>query len=117
MCGIGIPEHVQGRSIRPLLADPKSTWRSPAITTFGRNNHAVRTEEWRLIRYADGGEELYDETNDPYEWTNLADDPRHAEQKARLAAMLPKQNVSSQPNATERRAGRNKQRRRTSNEK
>ena len=35
-------------------------------------NHTVRTEDWRYIRYADGGEELYDETKDPYEWTNRA---------------------------------------------
>ena len=34
-------------------------------------NHAVRTNQWRSIRYNDGGEELYDETKDPYEWRNL----------------------------------------------
>ena len=40
--------------------------------TNGRFNHAVRSEQWRYIRYANHGEELYDHTNDPYEWTNLA---------------------------------------------
>ncbi len=93
LCGIETPQHVQGPSIRSLLADPASTWDTPAITTFGRNNHAIRSEGWRYIRYADGGEELYDETNDPYEWTNLAGDARFASQKAELAAHLPNQNV------------------------
>ena len=41
------------------------------------------------LRYADGGEELDDEAADPYEWTNLASDPRHAATKAGLAKALP----------------------------
>jgi arylsulfatase A-like enzyme len=92
LCGIKIPKHVQGVSLRPLLADPTSPWVRPAITTYGRSNHALRNERWRYIRYADGGEELYDEAADPYEWTNLAKDPRYTAVKAELAEMLPKQN-------------------------
>jgi hypothetical protein len=50
----------------------------------------VRSERWRYIRYADGGEELYDHQNDPHEWTNLADRPEYASVKADLAKWLPK---------------------------
>lgn len=89
LAGIPKPGHVEGVSIRPLLADPKAEWKVPAITTHGRNNHAIRTERWRYIRYADGGEELYDHANDPYEWTNLASKPEHAELKAELAKQFP----------------------------
>ena len=39
-----------------------------------RDDHAVRTERWRYIRYADGSEELYDHDRDPDEWTNVAKD-------------------------------------------
>jgi arylsulfatase A-like enzyme len=97
LCGIETPSHVEGRSIRKLLADPQSSWDLPAITTFGRNNHAVRTEGWRYIRYADGGEELYDESTDPYEWANLAGDPRYGKQKADLALRLPQTNKPEPP--------------------
>jgi arylsulfatase A-like enzyme len=45
--------------------------------TYLRGNHAVRTERWRYIRYADGSEELYDHANDPEEWVNLALDKDH----------------------------------------
>src|SRR5437016_2817367 len=70
LCGIPTPSHVQGKSIRSLLADPKSPWDQPALTTYKYMNHAVRSEAFRYIRYADGGEEFYDERKDPYEWTN-----------------------------------------------
>ncbi len=108
LCGIDTPQHVQGRSIRPLLADPSTAWDQPAITTHGRNNHAVRSEGWRYIRYADGGEELYNETNDPYEWTNLASDPKHAARKSELAALLPSENVPEATDAKQKKARRAK---------
>lgn len=74
LAGISTPEHCDGVSITPLLRDPNADWDRPAITTHGRGNHAVRSERYRYIRYADGGEELYDHREDPYEWTNLAAD-------------------------------------------
>lgn len=90
LAGLPVPQHVEGTSIVPLLRDPQAGWRLPAITTHGFRNHTVRTERWRYIRYVDGGEELYDEAADPYEWTNLADRPEHAATKAELAQWLPK---------------------------
>ena len=55
-------------------------------------NHTVRTEGWRYIRYADGGEELYDETQDPYEWTNRGTDADLAARRAELGKWLPTEN-------------------------
>jgi arylsulfatase A-like enzyme len=89
LCGIDAPAHVEGEDIGPLLADPKAAWGKPAITTFRRNNHAIRTEKWRYIHYADGGEELYDHEKDEYEWTNLANDPSLSEVKKGLKRLLP----------------------------
>jgi arylsulfatase A-like enzyme len=72
LTGVALPKHVEGVSIRKLLADPRAEWNVPAVTTHGFQNHAVRTERWRYIRYANGGEELYDHTKDEYEFDNLA---------------------------------------------
>jgi arylsulfatase A-like enzyme len=94
LAGIPTPKHVQGKSIRPLLADPAAAWTDPAITTHGFNNHAVRTESQRYIRYANGDEELYDEAKDPYEWTNLAPREEFAAKKTELAKFLPASNQS-----------------------
>lgn len=90
VCGVPIPKHVEGRSIKSLLADPKAPWDEPAVTTYRFKNHTVRTEGWRYIRYANGDEELYDETKDPNEWTNLAKKSEYAGKKDELARMLPK---------------------------
>jgi arylsulfatase A-like enzyme len=99
LCGLPIPEHVEGVSIKKLLADPNANWTTPALTTHGFQNHAVRTEQWRYIRYEQGAEELYDETKDPYEWTNVAGDKKHDKLKAELAKVFPKVNTPRGPRA------------------
>ncbi len=89
LCGLPEPPGLDGRSLVPLLADPHAAWDQPALTTHGPGNHALRSERYRYIRYADGGEELYDHSVDPNEWTNLAVDPAYAEVKDKLAAHVP----------------------------
>ena len=92
LADIDVPTHVEGRSIRSLLSNPKSEWDGVALTTHGYQNHAIRTDRWRYIRYANGSEELYDHANDPYEWKNLANDAEHKQTKEELAQHLPKTN-------------------------
>lgn len=93
LAGIPVPKHVEGISIKPLLADPKAEWNIPTLCTFGYQNHSVRNEQWRYIRYADGGEELYDHSRDPFEWTNLASRAEFKDVKTELAKSFPKTNV------------------------
>lgn len=90
LAGIPIPSHADGKDISSLLRDPSSAWSQPAITTYGRGNHAVRSEDWRYIRYANGDEELYHDAKDPLEYVNLATKPEFASKKAELAAYLPR---------------------------
>jgi arylsulfatase A-like enzyme len=92
LAGVDPPQHLEGTSIVRLLADAGFPWSQPAVTTHGFMNHAVRSESWRYIRYADGSEELYDEQRDPYECHNLAADAALQGRKAELASFLPKQN-------------------------
>lgn len=97
MCGLPDNPDIQGNDISPLLSDPNASWRHAAVTTYGPNNHAVRTERYRYIRYEDGSEELYDHEQDQNEWINLADDPAYTEIKARLVTQLPKENAAWSP--------------------
>jgi hypothetical protein len=79
----------------PLLRNPAAEWTNVAITSHGRGNHAVRDAHWRYIRYADGGEELYDHRRDPHEWSNLVADPATESDRARLRAHLPATEANS----------------------
>jgi arylsulfatase A-like enzyme len=93
LCGLSTPTHNEGKSLKSLLANPEAPWDQPALTTYMFNNHGVRSEHWRYIRYNDGSEELYDEDRDPMEWTNLAGKPGHESVKAELARFLPRTNT------------------------
>jgi arylsulfatase A-like enzyme len=92
LCGFSIPKHVEGVSIIPLLQDVNALWNLPAVTTHGYNNHAVRSKKYRYISYAGGGEELYDEEKDPYEWNNIANEPSRKEIIKELRNYIPKTN-------------------------
>lgn len=97
LCELPRGEHLDGLSMVSLLKDPAQTWERPALTTHGRLNHAVRDNRYRLIRYQNGDEELYDHSQDPMEWKNLADDPQYAETKERLAKWFPAKNAPDAP--------------------
>lgn len=99
LTGLPLPKHLDGTSLVPLLKDSQSAWGLPAVTTHGYKNHTVRSEGWRYIRYANSEEELYDETNDPLEYTNLAANPTYASRKTELAKFLPKHDADNLPGA------------------
>lgn len=100
----GLPEKsgLQGHSLVPQLRDANAPRGWPAITTHNHDNHAIRTEDWRYIRYADGSEELYDMKNDPNEWHNLASRPENATTIEKLRRWLPKENAKPAPGSKNR---------------
>jgi arylsulfatase A-like enzyme len=98
------PGHLDGVSFLPLLKDPANKSPRPAITVMGdrqRASYAARTDRWRYIRYADGGEELYDHDNDPQEWTNLAADPSLLALRQNIASFFPKTFLSASRSSKE----------------
>ncbi len=96
LCGLEIPEHTDGFSLVPLLKDTNAPI-SPALMTYMKGNHAIRTERWRYIQYADGTEELYDHRNDPDEWNNVATKDENKEIIQKLKKFLPKENTGQVP--------------------
>ena len=102
LAGFPARPDLEGHSLVPLLGDANAPREWPAITTHNHDNHAIRTERWRYIHYADGSEELYDMLADPNEWTNLAGDSKFAEVKRDLAKWLPKINLKPVPGSAQR---------------
>jgi len=98
LAGVPIPSIMQGRSLKPLLAGERVSWRKsffykyfqedwlPGIPTI----EAVRTENWKYIRTPelDDIDELYDLKHDPYEMHNLARDPAARDVLARMRAEM-----------------------------
>jgi arylsulfatase A-like enzyme len=99
LCGLPKKQGIEGVSIVPLLKNQQAKWDRPALTTYERGNHSVRTERWRYIRYHDGTEELYDHDNDELEWTNLAARSEYTKVKTDLAKWLPKTDAPEAPRA------------------
>jgi arylsulfatase A-like enzyme len=96
LCGLPPRAECEGASLVPLLTDPAARWERPSLTTHGQNNHALRSDCYRYIRYADGSEELYDHRTDPNEWHNLATDLQFVQVKEELSRWLPETNRTSE---------------------
>lgn len=104
LAGLEAPQHVVGKSLVPVLADPTVSVRKTALTTFDTHDrvnqpplrpravgYSVRTERWRYTEWGkDGklGAELYDHWNDPKEYVNLALAPHAQETVATMKKLL-----------------------------
>jgi arylsulfatase A-like enzyme len=88
-CGVAPAYAMDGRSLAPLLAQPGMQWDHPVLTTKDQHDHAIRTAQWRYIRYASGERELYDARLDPGELTNLAAQAAYEPVMAELDALMP----------------------------
>ena len=97
LCGLPPRDGLEGLSLVPQLKDAQAPRQSPAITTHNHDNHGVRSENWRYIRYADGSEELYDMRTDPNEWDNLARDSRYTDVLQEHRRWLPKSSAKPAP--------------------
>ena len=88
--GVQSPGELDGKSLRPVLENPKRDWPHSVLTTFV-DHHALRTPRWRYIRYASGEEELYDHSRDSDEFENLAVTQRDSDEVQSVLADLRKQ--------------------------
>jgi arylsulfatase A-like enzyme len=91
LCGLPIPEELDGVSLRPLLDNPEAEWDRPAYTVWNENGKGitgvvVRTEKWRYAEYFGNGAGAFltDPAGDPHELRNLVYDPRYREEVAAL---------------------------------
>lgn len=80
LAGIATPETVEFPSLLPLIRGEKDALHECIFGSFAGFQRMIRTERYKLIVYPKAGEvQLFDLQTDPWEQTNLAADPAHAE--------------------------------------
>lgn len=97
LCGLPAYEKNEGKSLLSTMQNEKEDAGAFALTTFAMNNHAVKADGFRYIRYEDGGEELYDHKNDPNEFKNQANNGDYKDKIEALKKYLPKINAKWDP--------------------
>ena len=76
LTNISIPQHVVGKSLKPIMKNINASVRGSALTRW-RNGYSIKTKRYRLTKWGSNGElgyELYDHKNDKNELINLASD-------------------------------------------
>jgi N-acetylglucosamine-6-sulfatase len=92
LAGLPVPERMQGRSLRPMLADPGARVRDALLYTYWfeppypvPTAHAVVTDRYKWIELGDRPPVLYDLAADPHERDDLGGaGPRADALRARL---------------------------------
>ncbi len=91
LCGLPAEKTHDGPSLLPLLRDPQAAWPHVSLTHLADpGSYSLSAENWRMIHYAGGDQELYNIADDPYEFENLAGKQQHAAKLAELTALGPK---------------------------
>ena len=92
LCGLDVPERIQGKDISTMLDDPAHRVRDAAFSVApARKGFLLREDDWAYIQYgekAEGGTELFDMRTDPQQYTNLADKPDYADVVKRFRAQF-----------------------------
>jgi len=83
LCGLKVPERLQGNDISRMLDDPGHEVRKDAFCVAPmRKGFLLRNRDWAYLQYgeeAKGGRELFNMVEDPGQFTNLAGEASHAD--------------------------------------
>ena len=79
LCGLEVPDRIQGLDLSRVLEDPEHDVRETAFCVNGKG-FLLRDDRWAYIQYGEdggGGAELFDMHTDSLQYENLVDDPDH----------------------------------------
>jgi len=89
LAGIPKPAQVDGKSLVPILEGKEKVIRNSLFTAYRHTVRAIRTPEWKLIRYPERDfTQLFNLKNDPLELNNLAESNEYYSTKEELMGLL-----------------------------
>jgi arylsulfatase A-like enzyme len=100
LAALPLPAHLEGRSFKPVLEDPRRSWKQAAFSQYPRGQagrplmgYSMRTDRYRFTAWVERHDhskvdaiELYDHQTDPQENTNIAAEPANQALVERLTA-------------------------------
>ena len=106
LCGLPMPDNLEGTSLVPVMNDPDRPWKTAAFSQYPRPGHypaedhirqmgySMRTDRYRYTEWRDHktaevlARELYDYQTDPQGNANVAAEPANTELVERLSRQL-----------------------------
>ncbi len=89
ICNLPTPAGVDGIDISPVIEGKTRNVRNSMFTVYRHTVRAVRTDEWKIIRYPDRDHtQLFNLKSDPLELKNLAYQPEYQSKLGEMMKML-----------------------------
>jgi len=91
LLGLPKPATVDGKSLVPVLKNPKAKMRDVHVYAYRHVMRALRTTRWKYIRYNASGvqnQQLFDIAADPLEMKDLSKEPAHKETVTQLDLLM-----------------------------
>lgn len=100
LCGLSLPENLEGMSVGPLLDEPERSWKGAAFSQFSRGKargYALTDGSYRYVEWVEAknpekvlARELYDRVEDPEETRNLIEEGEEFELATEMGMLLDK---------------------------
>lgn len=98
LCGLSLPQGLEGTSMVPLLNDPSVPWKKAVFSQYPRPKnimgYSIRTDQYRYTEWIDQktkeikDKELYDLKNDPLAKESIVYKPENQKLVAQLHALM-----------------------------
>jgi len=87
--GLPAPEGIDGKNLYPVIKGETTSVRNSLYTAYRNTVRAVRTDEWKLIRYPQiNHTQLYNLKSDPLEINNLASEIKYKDKVAEMMELI-----------------------------
>lgn len=101
LCNLPAPDGVDGKNFVPVILGKENEIRSSLYTVYRNTARAVRTDEWKLIRYPQRNyTQLFNLKEDPLEINNLATLPAYQSKVDEMMVLLKEWHTLTNDTAT-----------------